>query len=242
MNITNKDGHVDHISQQFNAELDDIRTQLMTMGGLVEQQLKDAMTALKEGDSALVKTAIKADQEVNGMEMHMDEQCTRIIARRQPAASDLRLIIAISKAVADLERMGDEICGIASNAGKLIEEGAVDQGYTQIRHISDLVATMVRDALTAFARYDADLAYEVAKRDNEVDKEYKFAMRALVTQMMEDPRTIAQSMHTIWILRSLERVGDHAQNVAEHLFYLVKGINVSHSSVEQMHASLDMDT
>jgi phosphate transport system protein len=240
MNITNKDGHVGHISQQFNTELDEILTHLMTMGGLIEQQLKDAILGLKSGDTELLQGAIKADDQINIMEMHLDEQCTRIIARRQPAASDLRLVIAISKAVADLERMGDEICRIANSANKLTK-GFPGEGYAQVRHISDLVATMVSDSLTAFARYDADLAYEVAKRDDEVDQEYKFAMRALVTQMMEEPQTIKQSMHIIWMLRSLERVGDHAQNVAQHLIYLVKGINVSHSSVAQMHATLDMD-
>ncbi|MFT5930111.1 MAG: phosphate transport system protein [Oceanospirillaceae bacterium] len=240
MNITNKDGHVGHISQQFNAELDEIRTHLMAMGGMIEQQLKDAMVGLKTGDTALLQTAIKADDQINTLEMHLDDQCARIIARRQPAASDLRLVIAISKAVTDLERMGDEICRIANSANKLIADFP-GEGYLQVRHIGDLVATMVSDSLTAFARYDAGLAYHVAKRDDEVDKEYKFAMRALVTQMMEEPGTIQQCMHIIWMLRSLERVGDHAQNVAQHLIYLVKGINVSHSSVAQMHATLDLN-
>ena len=179
MNITNKDGHAGHISQQFNTELDEILTHLMTMGGLIEQQLKDAIEGLKVGDTELLQSAIKADDKINIMEMHLDEQCTHIIARRQPAASDLRLVIAISKAVADLERMGDEICRIA-NSSKKLTQGFPGEGYAQVRHISDLVATMVSDALTAFARYDADLAYQVAKRDDAVDQEYKFAMRCLV--------------------------------------------------------------
>lgn len=235
----NTDAHVDHISQQFNTELDDIRTHLMTMGGLVERQLQDAVNALKNGDSSLAHAAIKADEQINAMEIRIDEECTRIIARRQPAASDLRLVIAINKAVADLERMGDEICRVASNISKLVEEGATDNSSAEIRHISKLVSSMVRDALTSFARYDAELAYEVVKQDEEVDKEYKFAMRALVTLMMEEPRSIAVSMNIIWILRSLERVGDHAQNIAQHLIYLVKGINVSHSDLEQIQATID---
>ena len=142
MNITNKEGHVGHISQQFNTELDEILTHLMTMGGLIEQQLKDAMLGLKTGDMQLLQCAIKADDQINIMEMYLDEQCARIIARRQPAASDLRLVIAISKAVSDLERMGDEICRIANSASKLID-GFPGEGYAQVKHISELVSTMV---------------------------------------------------------------------------------------------------
>ena len=235
----NKDAHSDHISQQFNAELEQIKTHLMAMGGLVEKQLTDALNAMIEGDSSLAERARQTDKQINMMDLTIDEECTRIIARRQPAASDLRLVVAISKAVSDLERIGDESCRIARHAIKLVEEGESPRGYTETRQIGNHVSEMVRDSLTAFARYDTDLAYRVAKEDEAVDEEYKFAMRSLITYMMEDPRSIARTMNIIWILRSMERIGDHARNIAQHLIYLVKGVNVSHSSPEQIQKSLN---
>lgn len=238
MNST-QDAHFDHISQQFNVELDDIRTQLMNMGGMIEQQLQDAMQSLKKGDSSSAYAAIKMDDDINKLEMSINDQCARIIARRQPAASDLRFIIAISKAITDLERTGDEIKRVAANIIKLVEEGATEISASEIRNIAKSVSGMISDSLTAFARYDVELAYAVVKRDEEVDEEYKTAMRALVTRMMEEPRSIATSMNVIWILRSLERVGDHAENIAQHLVYLVKGIDVSHATAEEMQATID---
>ena len=236
---TTQDAHFDHISQQFNVELDDIRTQLMSMGSMIEQQLNDAMQSLKKGDSSFAYAAIKMDEDINKLEMSINDQCTRIIARRQPAASDLRFIIAISKAITDLERTGDEVKRVASNIVKLVEEGATEISASEIRNIAKLVSGMISDSLTAFARYDVELAYEVVKRDEEVDEEYKTAIRALVTRMMEEPRSIATSMNVIWILRSLERVGDHAENIAQHLVYLVKGIDVSHATAEEMQATIE---
>jgi phosphate transport system protein len=168
------------------------------------------------------------------MELMIDEHCTMIIARRQPAASDLRLIIAISKAVNDLERMGDEASRICRHAIELVEEGESQRGYQEVRHIGSLVRAMVKDVLTAFARNDAELAYEVAKQDKAVDQEYRTAMRSLMTFMMEDSRAISSCLNVIWVLRSLERIGDHARNMAEHLIYLVSGTDVRHTPLDEM--------
>ena len=229
-----KDTDSEHISTHFDVELEQIKSHLMAMGGLVEQQLADALAALAKRDNQLAEKAQKSDKQINQMEMTIDDECIRIIACRQPAASDLRLVVAISKATRDLERIGDETCRIARYAKKMLEEDISVEGGTEARHIGRDVSEMVRNSLIAFARYDAELAYQVAREDFKIDKEYKFAMRALVTNMMEDPRYIASSMNIIWILRSLERIGDHACNISNHLIYLVKGINVSHSSLEQI--------
>jgi phosphate transport system protein len=223
-----------HISQQFNEELERIRTELLTMGGIVERQVSEAVEALLTGDAELAEKSRRNDRQTNDMELMIDEHCTMIIARRQPAASDLRLIIAISKAVNDLERMGDEASRICRHAIELVEEGESQRGYQEVRHIGSLVRAMVKDVLTAFARNDAELAYQVAKQDKAVDQEYRTAMRSLVTFMMEDSRAISSCLNVIWVLRSLERIGDHARNMAEHLIYLVSGTDVRHTPLDEM--------
>ncbi|ARN76152.1 phosphate signaling complex protein PhoU [Oceanicoccus sagamiensis] len=237
--MIDKDVHSHHISQQFNAELDTVKTHMLEMGGLVEQQVRDAITALIEGDSQSAETVKVNDNHINSMEVSIDEECTRILARRQPAASDLRLVIAISKAVIDLERIGDEAGKIATQAIQLSESGESPRGYKEIRHIGNHVGFMVRDALDAFARFDVDMALAVAKEDKLVDEEYGTAVRSIITFMMEDPRTISQMMNVIWALRSLERVGDHARNIAEHVIYLVKGRDVRHFGIKEMTAEVN---
>lgn len=229
-----QDSYSDHISQQFNEELEQIRTQLLTMGGIVERQVHDAVQALLNGDADLADHARRADKQVNDMELQIDEQCTRTIARRQPAASDLRLIISVSKAVSDLERMGDEATKICRHAIELVADGNNQRGYQEVRHIGNLVREMVKDVLTAFARSDTEMAYRVAKQDKSVDQEYRTAMRSLVTYMIEDPRAISSILNVIWILRSLERIGDHSRNMAEHLIYMVSGTDVRHQSLKQI--------
>jgi len=189
------------------------------------------------GDAELAASAEKVDSLTNDMEVELDEQCTTIIALRQPAAKDLRLIIAISKAASDLERIGDESCKICRHSIDLAEEFEATRGYMEIRHIGTLIREMVKDVLTAFARNDAELAYKVAKMDKAVDQEYRTAMRLLATYMMEDPRSISRTLNIIWALRSLERIGDHACNMAEHLIYMVSGQNVRHSSLQQLKAA-----
>ena len=232
--MVDRDLHTHHISQQFNEELDDLKTHLLEMGGMVEQQVQDAVQSFVERDSGRAETVKEFDKKINQMEISIDEESTRILARRQPAATDLRLVIAITKAVNDLERMGDEACKIASQAIQISESGDLSRGNTEIRHIGQHVLRMVRDALDAFARFDIDLALQAAQEDKAVDIEYASAMRALVTYMMEDPRSISTVLNAIWALRSLERVGDHARNIAEHVIYLVKGKDVRHIGLKEM--------
>ncbi|MEH6576174.1 MAG: phosphate signaling complex protein PhoU [Amphritea sp.] len=229
-----QDHHSTHISQRFNEELEQIRTELLTMGGIVERQVNDAVDALINGDIEQAEQGRRNDKAINDMELMIDEQCTRIIARRQPAAADLRLVIAISKTISDLERIGDEASRICRHAIELAESGNQSRGYQEVRHIGNLVREMLKDSLTAFARSDAEQAYQVAKQDKAVDQEYRSAMRSLVTFMMEDPRTISSVMNVIWVLRSLERIGDHTRNMAEHLIYLVSGTDVRHSSLKEI--------
>ncbi|PKM29778.1 MAG: phosphate transport system regulatory protein PhoU [Gammaproteobacteria bacterium HGW-Gammaproteobacteria-11] len=223
-----------HISQQFNAELEEIRTQLLEMGGLVEKQVSDAVTALIEADGKLAEEVRQNDRKINDMERKIDEECMRILARRQPAASDLRLVISITKIIVDLERIGDEASKIAKRALQLVEEGQSPRGYVECRHIGHHVRKMVQDALDAFARFDTVQALAVAREDKVVDQEYKSATRELVTYMMEDPRSITRVLSILWVLRSLERVGDHARNVAEQVIYLVKGQDVRHIGLSNM--------
>jgi phosphate transport system protein len=232
--MMNKDSHTQHISAQFNAELEEVRSHLLAMGGLVEKQVNDAVTALVEADSGLAMQVRESDTQINQMERNIDEECVRILARRQPAASDLRLIISISKSVIDLERIGDEATKIAKRAILLCEDGEAPRGYVEVRHIGDQVRKMVQEALDAFARFDADLALSVAQYDKIIDREYKSALRELVTYMMEDPRSISRVLNVIWALRSLERIGDHARNIAELVIYLVRGTDVRHMGLKRM--------
>lgn len=217
-----------HISRQFNADLEEIRNHILAMGGMVEKQVSDAVQALVEADSSLASEVIANEKQINGMEITIDEECTRLIALRQPAASDLRLIVAATKANTDLERMGDEANKIAKMAIKLAEEGVVPRGYTEVRHIGNHVCSMLRNALDAFARFDVEQAMSVVKEDKSVDVEYESAMRLLVTFMMEDPRYIKRVLNVLWALRALERIGDHARNIAEQVIYLVKGKDIRH--------------
>lgn len=228
------DTFTQHISQQFNEELESLRTRLLEMGGLVEKQVYDAVTALIEADGKLAEKVRENDNATNAMERQIDEKCMRILARRQPAASDLRLVVNISKIIVDLERIGDEASKIARRALQLIEEGQAPRGYVECRHIGYHVHKMVQQSLDSFARYDSRQALEVAQEDKIVDREYKTAMREMVTYMMEDPRSISRVLNILWVLRSLERVGDHARNVAEHVIHMVEGTNVRHLSLKRM--------
>jgi phosphate transport system protein len=229
-----KEDYQHHISQQFNAELEAIRSRLLEMGGLVASQLGDAVKALVEGDSGLASEVLRNEPRVNLQEVTIDEECTHILARRQPAASDLRLIIAISKCNSDLERVGDESAKIAKMAIQLSEEGASPSGYVEVRHIGAQVRRMLNEALDAFARLDDELAIKVAREDKEVDVEYKTATRSLVTFMMEDPRSISRVLSVMWSLRALERIGDHARNISEQVIYLVKGTDVRHLPLDEV--------
>ncbi|RKR07228.1 PhoU-like phosphate uptake regulator [Kushneria sinocarnis] len=236
MDLTN-DRHSQHISSQFNQELEALKTHLMGMGGLVERQIQEAVAALLNNDSRAAEEVRDNDRQVNEMQLRIDDECTQILARRQPAASDLRLVLAVTRAASDLERIGDEANKIARNALTLIELGETTRGYTEVRRIAGQVREMVRQSLTAFARFDTELALGVLEDDETVDEEYRSAMRSLVTFMMEDPHAISPVLHVLWILRSLERVGDHANNLAESVIYLVKGLDIRHAP-EHPRASL----
>jgi phosphate transport system protein len=223
-----------HISSQFNTELEDVRQRVLAMGGLVEQQIVDATRALMEGDVTQAGEVSRNDFKVNRMEVLIDEECSGILARRQPTASDLRLVYAIIKTITDLERIGDEAEKIARMALDLASQEHGGGPMHEVGHLSRHVSQVVRDALDAFARMDADAALAVAHEDVAVDREYEALMRQCITFMMEDPRTIRRVMDIIWSVRSLERIGDHARNIAEYVIYFVKGKDVRHLDLESM--------
>ncbi len=223
-----------HISSQFNEDLQDVNTKFMTMGGLLEQQVANAIRALLDTDANLAIDVQFQDNVVNQYEREIDEALTLILARRHPAAIDLRMVIAMSKANTDLERIGDEAAKIARIAQNLCEEGGSPRGYVETRHIGNQVRVMIHDALDAFARLDADQALRVVLADADVDREYQSATRTLMTYMIEDPRHISRVLNVMWVLRSLERIGDHARNICEQVIYMVKGLDVRHTSLAEI--------
>ncbi len=230
--------YTQHISHKFNEEIEKVRNHVLNMGGLVEQQIAQALQALKTNDKPLSEQIAKNDYQINTLEVSIDEECTRILARRQPAASDLRLVVAIIKTITDLERIGDE----AEKIGRLVlNQGTspqISQQKISVQHLGQHVEKMVRDALDAFARTDIETALSVLKEDEEVDLEYQSLMRQSILLMMEDPRTISGVLNVIWAARSLERIGDHAKNICEYVIYLVEGKDVRHTSIEQMEQEL----
>lgn len=229
------EGHGHHISQQFNSELEDVKNRMLEMGGFVEKQLWDALESVISVDSGLGAKVIKEDDAIDSMEVKIDEECNLILARRQPAASDLRLVLGIIKTVRDLERIGDESSKIARMAIKVSEEGEFPEGFfVEFRHLGDKVSGMVNRALDAFARYDAEAALSVAQYDASVDSEYGSAMRSMITYMMEDTRSISKVLNILWALRAMERIGDHAKNICEHVIYVVKGMDVRHENLKKV--------
>lgn len=217
-----------HISQQFNEELEDIRNKVLEMGGIVEEQVGRAVKALVEGDTALAQQVVTDDYRVNALEVEIDEECTRIVARRQPAASDLRLVMAVIKTISDLERIGDE----AKRVAKMVEEelnGAMAEDVrNELEHMGDLVREMLRMILDAFARTDVETAAQVVELDNRVDTKYVSITRQLITYMAQDPKNIPRVLNILWAARAMERIGDRCGNIAEYLFYLVHGRDVRH--------------
>ncbi|MDG1688181.1 MAG: phosphate signaling complex protein PhoU [Gammaproteobacteria bacterium] len=223
-----------HISQQFEKELQDIRSLVLAMGGLIEQQVANAQKALLTADIELARSVIALDEEVNELEVKIDEECIQIIALRQPTASDLRLVAGILKTITDLERIGDESVSIARMAMNLSEKDRPKKNYRELQSMGNHVLGMLRDALDAFARVDAEQAMKVAHEDRDIDSEYESIIRQLITYMMEDPRTVTRVIDMMWSARSLERIGDHASNICEHVIYLVEGKDVRHLSLEKM--------
>jgi len=232
-------GTTEHISKQFEADLDTTRTRVLQMGGLVEAQILAAIQAFSSGDTALMAQVEENDARVNGYEVAIDGACNHIVVKRQPAASDLRLIMAISKIVTDIERVGDEAKKIARMAKKIHETGAPHaRRFPGIRHASDIAIKMLRQALDAFARLDAASAAEVLQEDSDLDAEFRAVLRELITYMMEDPRTISTSLDAVWVAKAIERIGDHAKNVAEQVIYIVKGTDVRHTSFADIEREL----
>lgn len=223
-------GH--HISRRFNEDLERVRSRVLQMGGFVEQQLQLAVTALAEGDSRLGEQIARDDYKVNQMEVSIDEECGRILATRQPTASDLRVMVAIIKTITDLERVGDEVEKVGFIAARLATMETPADHYRAIRHLGRLVTEMLHDALHAFARLDADEAIAVARRDRNVDLEYETIQRQQITFMMEDPRQIRRAIEVMWVVRALERIGDHAKNIGEYTVYMVHGKDIRHLSLE----------
>jgi phosphate transport system protein len=223
-----------HISQQYNAELEDIRTKVLQMGGLVEQQIEQALVALSNADTALGEAVIMNDVKVNQFDVDIDEECQHIIARRQPAASDLRLVMAVIKTIADLERIGDEAEKIARMSVRLAGEERPKNNYAELQTLGNHVRFMVHDALDAFARLDIEAAVRVAHEDRKIDQKYEGIMRQMITHMMENPRAITRTLDVIWAAHAIERIGDHARNICEYIIYLVKGKDVRHTSLEQI--------
>ena len=225
-----------HISQQFDGELEDIRNRVMAMGGLVEQQLSDALKALSDIDAELAEVVISNDYKINALEVAIDEECVQILARRQPAAGDLRLVIAVIKTITDLERIGDEAERVGRMALHFAETGGESKMLVGISHLGEHVRAMLHDALDAFARMDTDAAVHVAKQDAKADREYESILRELMTYMMEDSRAIPNVLDIMWSARALERIGDRAGNICEYVIYLVKGKDVRHVSMDQVEA------
>ena len=226
-----------HISSEFNDELEELCSDLLKMGGLAERQVQLALQAQEQFDSELVKQIKETEKSVNAWEIRIDELVAEIIARRQPTASDLRLVLAVSKIVRDLERAGDEANKVAYMAQQAAEAPRFSTvGAIEVRAIGERVAGMLSDALTAFARLDVDMALQVARNDKDVDAIYQSALRSIATFMIEDPREIGNVLNVMWVLRALERIGDHATNVAEHIVYLVKGTDIRHRTVTDVDA------
>ncbi|HNR23793.1 MAG TPA: phosphate signaling complex protein PhoU [Steroidobacteraceae bacterium] len=223
-----------HISSRFNEDLEAVRANLLAMGGLVEEQLRKGLAALTDADSTLAGEVVRDDAKVNAMEVAIDRECLRILATRSPAAGDLRLVIAVIKAITDLERIGDEARKIANISLHLATLEQPSDRYREVRHLGRLVEHMLRSALDAFARMDVDAALHIAQLDRQVDEEYESIQRQCVTFMMEDPRQIRRMLDLSWAARSLERVGDHATNIGEYVVYLVRGQDIRHRNIAEV--------
>ena len=224
----------DHTSKQFDAELESIRTRVLQMGGMVEAQIEQAMEGFVSGDMTLIDRVIEHDHQVNLREVELDEACSHIIAKRQPAAGDLRLIMTVVKVITDLERIGDEAKKVAKMAKAIhsAEGGVIPR--IELKHAATIAAEMLHKALDAFARLDMHVAAGVVRQDAEVDSEFKSIMRQLITYVMEDPRCISRGLEVLFTAKSIERIGDHAKNIGEYVIYMVKGRDVRHTSVEEI--------
>jgi phosphate transport system protein len=223
-----------HILSRFNDDLEGVRAGVLQMGGLVEQQLQNGIKALYEGDSRLGEEVARLDHRVNAMEVAIDDDCSRILATRGPTASDLRLIVAVIKTITDLERIGDETEKLGHIAARLAAVERPADRYREIKHLGRLVSEMVHDALDAFAGLDAQAALKVARDDRVIDDEYESIQRQCMTFMMEDPRNIGRALDVMWVVRDLERIGDHAKNICEYVVYMVHGKDIRHIALVEV--------
>jgi phosphate transport system protein len=224
-----------HLSTQFDNELSGISTRVLEMGGLVESQVAQAVHALSTFSGDVATSVLKTEERVNAMEIEIDRDLSSIIARRQPTARDLRLLIAVSKTIANLERIGDEAARIARTVQRLLNSGMSSRLRLPVADLSfeaELATKQLRKALDAFARLDVAAAVDVLRHDDQIDQEFDGLMRKLITYMMEDPRTISSSIDLVFVAKAIERVGDHAKNLAEQIIYIVKGTDVRHNPVD----------
>ena len=228
-----------HISQRFNEELEDVRSKVLHMGGVVEEQLANALKVLVNDEHSLAAGVMESDAIVNSLEVEIDEECTRIVARRQPAATDLRLVMTVSKTINELERIGDEAKRIAKMSHNEMDGALQDDVRTELTLMGDQVRDMLRQVLDAFARTDVDTAVAVVKADSKVDRKYKKIIKQLIKQMSNDPDVVPAVMNIIWAVRSLERLGDRCQNIAEHIIYMVLGTDVRHISLDDVLAEIE---
>ena len=229
----------EHISSHFNQELENVRSEVMRMGGLVEARLQQVLAALDEGSSSGLTEVIDGDADINKLEVEIDDACQTIIARRQPAAGDLRLVLAVSRVIVDLERIGDEVKKIALKAHELLGNNRVAAPELYNTHrMGTVTLGMIHRALDAFARLDTGAVIELSETDKHLDADYRAQLRSLITFMMEDPRSISATIDIMFMNKSIERIGDHAENIAEHVVYLTRGIDVRHTPLEQIKADL----
>ena len=220
----------EHSSKQYDTDLETIRSRVLLMGGLVESQLRDAMMSFRTGDIELARAVIKGDENVNRLEVQLDDSCSHLIVRRQPTANDLRTVMATIKVITDLERIGDEATKIARAAVAMHDRGVgLVNHFETVRVIATGAADMLHDALDAFARLDPAHATRLIAQDAVIDHEFRSIMRSLITFMMEDPRTISAALDTLWVAKAIERIGDHAKNIAEYVIFIVEGKDIRHT-------------
>ncbi|MFQ6334761.1 phosphate signaling complex protein PhoU [Methylophilus sp. 3sh_L] len=225
----------EHTSKQYDVELESVRAKVLEMGGVVEQQIVNALESLTNADVKLAKDVMERDTRVNALEVQVDEDCSHIIARRQPAARDLRMIMMMVKTITDLERIGDEATKIARTAQRIYEQDRMYKPrFNEIKTMVGIVREMLRTALDSFARLDVSQTVEVARQDEQVDEQFRAAMRQLITFMLEDPRTISMSLEVLFVAKAIERIGDHAKNISEYVVYMVKGKDIRHTSLEDI--------
>ncbi|BCB28564.1 phosphate transport system regulatory protein PhoU [Sulfurimicrobium lacus] len=230
----------EHIFKQMDADLEEVRSRVLQMGGMVEEQITKSIEALTSGNLELADEVIANDHRVNALEMLIDGECTQIIARRQPTAGDLRLIMTVERAITDLERIGDKAEKIARMAKKIHGADRISvPRFSEIRHMSEMVLEMLRTALDAFARLDTTAAAQLKRQDVEVDDEFDAVLRHLITFMMEDPRMITTAIDILFAAKAVERVGDHAKNIAGYVVYMAKGKDVRHASMEEMEREIE---